>query len=135
LPKLPIGKVFVKKSGLEGDYNSYRTTRLGGDLTSAVSLLPYETILQYGALGFKVGPGSMGENFTLDGVHYDDLKVGRRIRLGKQVIIRIERVCNPCDELLVYGSEFPPATKGKRGMYASVEEEGIVRQNDSASFL
>ncbi|MGI0084171.1 MAG: MOSC domain-containing protein, partial [Nitrososphaerales archaeon] len=85
LPKLPVEKVFVKKTGLEGDYNKYRMTKLNGDPTSAVLLLPHVTILSYAKRGYKVGPGSMGENFTLESVSYEELRIGRKLALGREV--------------------------------------------------
>jgi len=138
LPKKSIPRVLVKKIGLSGDFNRYRMDKLGGDPTSAVMLLPNETIREFALKGYEIGPGSMGENFTLEGIHYDDLAIGRRLLLGKEedgAIIKIERVCDPCDELLVYGKNFPKATRGKRGMYCSVEREGQVSKNDSVKFL
>ena len=50
----------------------------------------------------------MGENFTFEGIHYDDLSFGRKLLVREKededrAIIKIVRVCNPCDELLAYG--------------------------------
>lgn len=138
LPKTSVPRVLVEKSGLSGDYNRYRAEKLKGDPTSAVLLLPSETIEEFALKGYEIGPGSMGENFTLNGVRYDELSIGRRLLLGKEkdgVIVRIERVCEPCDELLVYGKDFPRVTTGKRGMYSSVEREGYVSAGDPVEFL
>ena len=113
-------------------------TKLDGDPTSAVLILPLETIEEFAGKGYEVTAGSMGENFTLDDVRYDELSIGRRLLLGKKEVgpvIRIERVCDPCDELLVYGETFPKAAHGKRGMYASVEREGTVSKGDLVEFL
>jgi len=137
LPKTSIPRVLVKKTGLKGDYNRYRTEKLKGDPISAVLLLPNETIQEFALKGYEIGPGSMGENFTLEGIRYDELSIGRRLLLGKEdgAIIKIERVCEPCDELLVYGKDFPKITFGKRGMYSSVEREGYVSKGDPVGFL
>ena len=138
LPKTPVASVFVSRKGLSGDPNKYRMTKLKGDLTSAVMILPVETIREFARKGHEVTAGSMGENFTLDDVRYDELSVGRRLLLGKQgvgPIIKIERVCDPCDELLVYGNDFPKTALGKRGMYASVKREGYVSRDDPVTFL
>ena len=113
-------------------------TKLEGDPTSAVLILPLEAIEEFAAKGYDVTAGSMGENFTLQGVRYDELSIGRRLLLGiKGVgpVVRIERVCEPCDELLVYGKDFPKAALGKRGMYASVAREGTVSKGDPVEFL
>ena len=138
LPKTPVDSVFVSRKGLAGDYNKYRMTKLDGDSTSAVLVLPMETISEFAAQGYEVTAGSMGENFTLGRINYDELAVGRRLLLGKKdvgPVIKIERVCDPCDELLVYGSDFPKLVFGKRGMYASVEKEGNVSKGDTVEFI
>jgi len=138
LPKTPIARVFVSRKGLSGDYNKFRMTKLKGDPTSAVLLLPIETIREFAGKGYGVTAGSMGENFTLDGVRYDELSVDRRLLLGRKgsgPIVKIERVCDPCDELLIYGNDFPKVVHGKRGMYASVESEGYVTRGDPVVFL
>ena len=138
LPKKAVETVKVTKMGLEGDYNTFRMTKLSGDPTSAVLVIPRETISEFARAGYKLVPGSMGENFTLEGVQYDELSIGRRMLLGKKdqgPIIKIERVCDPCDELLVYGKSFPKDAYGKRGMYASVEREGRVEKGAPVEFL
>jgi MOSC domain-containing protein YiiM len=138
LPKASVASVFVSKKGLSGDYNKFRMTKLSGDPTSAVLLLPVETIREFARKGYDVAAGSMGENFTLDYIRYDELSIGRRLLLGKEGVgptIKIERVCDPCDELLVYGNDFPKAAFGKRGMYASVQSEGYVSKGDPVIFF
>lgn len=138
LPKKSVPRVLVKKTGLSGDYNRYRSEKLKGDPTSAVLLLPEETVQEFERKGYEIRPGSMGENFTLGGIRYGDLSIGRRLLLGKKedgAIIKIERVCEPCSELLVYGEDFPKVAVGKRGMYSSVEREGYVSRGDPVEFL
>ncbi len=136
LPKAEVDRVMVTKKGLVGDYNAYRMTKLAGDLTSAVMLLPLDAIREFAARGYSIRPGSMGENFTLEGISYDQLSIGKRVEIGTdRVVLKIERVCNPCDELLVYGKSFPKVAQGKRGMYASVTKEGEVRKGDPVAVV
>ena len=132
LPKLPVeGAARVQRSGIEGDRNRYRSERLDGDLEAAVLLLPLATIEAHARAGFQVGPGSMGENLTLEGVGERDLEVGQRWRIGS-ALLEVTRPCAPCAELRAYGDGLVRAALGRRGWYARVVEEGSVRAGDAA---
>lgn len=135
LPKLPvIGAVWVRRQGVEGDFNRYRTEKLQGDPDSAVLILPLSTIEEYAKDGYPVGPGSMGENLTLDGVDEERMGPGQRWRVGAATL-QISRACTPCEELAAYGAGLVKRAKGKRGWYARVLEEGQVQAGDDARLL
>jgi MOSC domain-containing protein YiiM len=136
LPKRPTtGPVWVRRTGVEGDLNRYRQERLGGDPDSAVLLLTRDAIGTYAREGYPVGPGSLGENITLEDVPYDSLAVEQRWRLGPRAVVQISRPCTPCSELLAYGSDFLNRTRGRRGYCARVLEEGPVSPGDTAHLL
>ena len=133
LPKLPVqGAVAFRREGVEGDHNRYRTERLGGDPDSAVLLLTQDVLDGYAREGYPVKPGSLGENVTLVGVPYEELRAGQRWRLGPQAEIELSRPCEPCDEVAVYGKEFVRHSRGRRGWYARVLVEGPVSAGDGA---
>lgn len=135
LPKLPVsGPVWVRRTGVEGDYNRYRATRLKGDPDSAVLLIPMSTIRLHASQGFPVGPGSMGENFTLEGIDEGAMAPGQRWRLGGATV-EISRACTPCNELDVYGPDLIKKAMGRRGWYARVLVEGPVHAGDTATLL
>jgi MOSC domain-containing protein YiiM len=135
LPKHPVsGHVRIHRTGVEGDHNRYRTEKLHGDLDSAVLLIPLSTIEDHARHGFKVGPGSMGENLTLRGVDEASMAPGQRWRIGT-ALLEITRACTPCSELEVYGEALVRQAVGKRGWYARVLEEGEVAAGDAAVLL
>lgn len=136
LPKMPVESVRVTKQGLEGDFNLYRQEKLRGDPDSAVLLLPLETILQLNAEGWPVKTGDLGENFTTAGVPYSNFSLGKAFRLGS-VVVEISRACNPCENLYLLpyvgdskGPRFLKLMLGRRGWYARVVTEGVVRRGD-----
>lgn len=136
LPKMPVESVRVTKLGLEGDFNLYRHEKLRGDPDSAVLLLPLETILQLNAEGWPVKTGDLGENFTTAGVPYSGFSPGKVFRLGSAVV-EISRACNPCENLYLLpyvgdskGPGFLKVMLGRRGWYARVRTEGVVRRGD-----
>jgi MOSC domain-containing protein YiiM len=141
LPKRPVESVMVTRSGLRGDFNLYRQEELDGDPDSAVLLLPLETILQLNAEGWPVKVGDLGENFTTSGIPYDNFSPGKAFRLGESVV-EISRACDPCKNLHLLpftgpskGPEFVRTMLGRRGWYARVEKEGIVKRGDPVEEL
>ncbi len=136
LPKKPVpGPVWIRRSGLEGDLNRYRTERLAGDPDSAVLLLTRDIIEGYAREGYAVRPGSLGENITLEDVAYEALALGQRWRLGPRAVVQLSRPCDPCSELRVYGEDFTARTRGRRGFYARVLKEGPLSPGDTAYLL
>jgi len=138
LPKDPVDDVLVTKQGLEGDYNHHRYEEKPDDLDKAVLIFPLENIVELNNDGWPdVKPGHIGENFTLEGIPYDYLVEGRRYLIG-EVEIQISEAAIPCVKLtnLSYVGKknkaaFSDALKGRRGWYARVLKEGIVRKGDT----
>lgn len=132
LPKLPLAQgARIGVHGVEGDFNKYRTEKLHGDPDSAVLMIPVESIRAHAAAGYPVGPGSMGENLTLEGVPEDRMRPGQRWQVGG-ALLQISRACTPCHELDVYGPGLIKKALGQRGWYARVLKEGHVAPGDPA---
>jgi len=137
LPKKPVDSVFVARAGLAGDFNLYRQEKLRGDPDSAVLLMPLETILQLNAEGWPVRAGDLGENITTAGIPYGRFSPGKAFRLGNAVVA-VSRACDPCANLYLLpyvgsskGPDFLKAMLGRRGWYARVRREGLVRRGDA----
>ena len=136
LPKKPVDSVLITRAGLAGDYNLYRQKELDGDPDSAVLIIPLETILQLNAEGWPVKNGDLGENFTTQGIPYDQFSPGKTFRIG-EAVVQISRACNPCKNLYLLpftgpakGQQFVKTMLGRRGWYARVTAEGRVRRGD-----
>jgi len=139
LPKKPVGSARVTKGGVAGDYNVYRHEERGDDPDSALLLFPIEMIRQLNSEGWPVKPGDLGENLTTIGIPYSDFAVGKTYTAGT-IRFQISRACDPCANLyhLPYvgqakGPEFLKVMLGRRGWYARVLQEGLVRAGDSVS--
>lgn len=137
LPKRPVPALRVGASGAEGDYNKYRTRKLGGDPDQALLVLTEEVIQRLNAEGWPVGPGDLGENLTLGAVAEAELGPGVRLRAG-EVVLELTGPCDPCTELhsLPYvghakGEAFVRTLLGRRGWYARVLAGGELRPGDS----
>jgi MOSC domain-containing protein YiiM len=87
-----------------------------------VHLLAAELHDELGAAGFAVAPGQMGENVTTRGVDLLALPVGTRLRLGRDAVVEVTGLRNPCVQL----DRFRP------GLMAAVldrdEHGGLVRR-------
>jgi MOSC domain-containing protein YiiM len=64
LPKSPVDFIQIRETGLDGDYNLYRTQKLEGDANQAVLLFPLEMIRKLNDEGWQIQPGDIGENIT-----------------------------------------------------------------------
>ncbi|MFA4913757.1 MAG: MOSC domain-containing protein [Burkholderiaceae bacterium] len=64
-----------------------------------VHVLHAELLDALRAQGFKVDPGTLGENVTTRGIDLLALPRGARLRLGKHAVIEITGLRNPCKQL------------------------------------
>ncbi len=141
LPKLPVDQVRIDARGLEGDFNHYRHETLHDEAESAVLVMPDETIRAIDRDGWPVRRGDLGENLTTEGLPYDAMGPGRRLRIG-DTVLEITRACDPCTNLyrLPYvgaarGPEFLRAMLGRRGWYARVVQGGVVHLGDEIDLV
>lgn len=132
LPKHAVPFLRVTVDGVEGDYNHYRTHRLGGDRNQALLVVTQELLTALGAEGWPVQPGDLGENLTVAGISEAHLRPGVRLQIGP-VTVAITKPCDPCTALysLPYvgderGPAFLAATAGRRGWYAKVLTPGEI---------
>ncbi|HXY83551.1 MAG TPA: MOSC domain-containing protein [Candidatus Saccharimonadales bacterium] len=139
LPKHPVNRVAVKKTGLIGDFNRWRHEEAHDDPRSAVLIMPLEMIQELNHEGLRIQPGDIGENFTTVGIPYDSFAPGKRYSIGGAVI-KITKPCDPCNNLYVLpnigkGKDIVKAMYQRRGWYASVEQEGNVLEGDNIKEL
>jgi MOSC domain-containing protein YiiM len=142
LPKRPVASLAISAQGAQGDYNRYRTRTLRGDPDSALLLLTRDVLDALHQEGWAVEPGHLGENVLLEGIGNDGLAPGKRVALGKDVVVEVTRECEPCSELyeLPYigqtrGPGFVRTLLHRRGWYARVVTAGTVARGDSARLL
>mmetsp|Transcript_16457 Transcript_16457/g.23218 ORF Transcript_16457/g.23218 Transcript_16457/m.23218 type:complete len:324 (+) Transcript_16457:126-1097(+) len=153
-------QIAVDKTGVQGDYNDYRTRAMGGTGDRAICILTSDVM---GALRSKsqyemLKDGDLGENIMVDEVSFDFFEVGKRYRFfrqrdheeGKGVIIEITEPAVPCANLcklpFINDEKLEPAQRiercqefvgrlgsvpGLRGWYAKVIEGGTIRLGDS----
>jgi MOSC domain-containing protein YiiM len=97
----------VAGQGVENDAHCGKTvkhrSRVAKDPTQPnlrqVHLIHAELFDMLADKGFAVGPAMMGENITTHGIDLLGLSPGTQLRLGKDAVIEITGLRNPCHQL------------------------------------
>jgi len=100
----------IEGLGVEGDAHAGKTvkhrSRVRVDPTQPnlrqVHLIHSELHDELRSRGFDVGPGTMGENITTDGIDLLALPRGSRLHIGASAVIDITGLRNPCKQLNDY---------------------------------
>ena len=135
IPKTSVISAILSKSGIEGDYNNYRTIKKDQNPDMAVLVYPIETIHELNDEGWPIMPGDMGENFTISGIPHSHFSPNQQYQIGES-LIQISFECDPCQNLSVLPyvgktkiNEFIKTLMHRRGWYARVLKEGLIVQD------
>ena len=80
VPKLPVERAMVGAGGMEGDRQANR--RFHGGPDRALCLYAQERLDALAAAGHPVERGTLGENVTIAGLPWEEVRPGARRRLG-----------------------------------------------------
>ena len=83
VPKLPVLEATVSNKGVAGDRQ--RNLKFHGGPDRAVCVYSLELIEQLQEEGHPIDPGSTGENLTLSGLDWDQVRPGVRLTIGPEV--------------------------------------------------
>ena len=158
IPKLEATEIDVRYEGVAGDntvsrIEKYNGGRMDGEkyLDRAVLIWTDDKLKEMNDEGWPAMPGDLGENIMISGVNYEMLEIGQEYQIGGAILM-ISRVCPPCyqlhelipvwnerDETLNFsvdkGPEVVKTLAGRRGYYARVIEEGVVRKGEGVILL
>jgi MOSC domain-containing protein YiiM len=96
VPKTAVERAFVGEQGIEGDGHTYSGH---GGPEKALCLYSLERILAFQAAGHPIFPGSLGENLTIVGLEWSELKPGDRFAIGDEVEIELVEPAAPCRKI------------------------------------
>lgn len=138
VPKLPRESCVVRRNGLEGDRQ--RDLENHGGAERAVSVYSMELIEALRAEGHPIAPGTIGENLTLAGLPWNEMRPGMRLEVGG-VVLECASYAAPCqiiagsfsDGRVVRVSQ--KVNPGWSRLYARVLKEGTLRVGDRARIL
>lgn len=115
--------LLLENLGLQGDAHGEPNLR-------QISLLSWESIEKVKKRGLEVKSGDFAENLTVEGIDFALLKVGTRMKVGKEALLEITqigKVCHhPCQIFYALGDCVMP----KEGVFACVLKGGEVNVND-----
>jgi MOSC domain-containing protein YiiM len=135
VPKLPVPEARITVNGVAGDRQ--RSPDIHGGPDRAVCLFSLEVIESLQAEGHSIKPGSSGENLTIAGLEWAELKLKARLRIGDTVRLEIVKYTEPCRFNAQWFREgnFNRINQKKHPgwsrMYARVLAEGMVWPGDT----
>jgi MOSC domain-containing protein YiiM len=94
VPKRPVPGARVLRSGIEGD--AHRHAKLHGGPDRALCLFSLERLVALQAEGHPVEPGALGENLTVGGLDWAQVRPDDFYRLGDEVLVQITQFTSPC---------------------------------------
>lgn len=137
VPKLPVARAWLRANGVEGDKQN--NTRFHGGPERAVCLWSQELIVALQAEGHAVAAGTTGENLTLEGVNWDEMRPGARLRVGA-ARLEIASYTKPCFKIAEsfengeFKRVYQKLRPGWSRVYARVLQEGEVQAGDCVEF-
>ncbi len=141
VPKNAIDAAYVGWKGVEGDRQA--TRKHHGRPFQALCLWSAEVMETLRSEGHQVFPGSAGENITVSGLNWSDVRPGTRVRIG-EVLCDISTYAVPCKQLadlfvdrdfnrIHHDRDLENGTASCR-VYATVVERGEIATGDPVSF-
>jgi MOSC domain-containing protein YiiM len=141
VPKKAIDAAYVGWKGVEGDRQA--TRKHHGRPFQALCLWSAEVMETLRSEGHHVVPGSAGENITVSGISWNDVRPGTRMRIG-EVLCDISSYAVPCKQLaelfvdrdfnrIHHDRDLENKTASCR-VYATVVERGNVSPGDPITF-
>jgi MOSC domain-containing protein YiiM len=100
VPKLPVQYAEITTQGLIDDYQLHQ--HVHGGPQRAICLYSLERILSLQDEGHPVYPGAIGENLTITGLDWIEMRPGVQIRIGVGVLLEVTKFTVPCDALTNY---------------------------------
>jgi MOSC domain-containing protein YiiM len=133
VPKLAVDEAAVTANGLVGD--KQRDRRFHGGPTRALCLYSDDLIEQLALEGHPVTRGSLGENVTIRGVEWREVRPGARLSIG-DVEVEITSYTAPCKTIRgsFVAQDFTRISqklhRGWSRVYCRILREGTIRVND-----
>ena len=132
VPKRPVVAALLTAHGVAGDRQ--RNLKYHGGPDRAVCLYSQERIDALVAEGHPISAGSTGENLTIAGLAWEELRVGDRLAVGEVAVLELTEPTTPCRTIAASfkKGEFKRISDvlhpGWSRFYARVVTEGLVRE-------
>ncbi len=118
----------IENHGLEGDAHA-------GSWHRQISLLSKEARLVMENKGVKLNDGDFGENLLTEGIDFANIKVGNKLRLGKEALVRITQIGKECHDRCNIYYQVGDCIMPREGIFAEVLKGGEIKIDDDIEFL
>lgn len=123
IKKNPVPQaMLIAGAGIEGDAHASQGAR-------QISLLSMEDIRKT-----NLKPGDFAENITIEGIDFNKLQVGTRIKIGKSELA-ISQIGKECHTRCAIYKSAGDCIMPKQGVFARVITGGLVSIGDEISFI
>ncbi len=114
--------LFIEKWGIEGDYH--------GGSSREVSMLLQESVKRMKGKIPSIEFGNFGENLVVDGISKINLKIGAKLKIGKEVETEITMIGKECHERCAIYYQTGECIMPLEGVFMKVLKGGTVKIND-----
>lgn len=118
----------IEGYGIEGD-------RKGGHPRRNLNVMDDITQSELAEEGYPTGVGVLGENIILRGINLRKLPEGTQLRLGKEAVIELGRLREPCEQLTPLDERMPESVVGRVGVMCRVIQSGRIRVGDPVEIV
>jgi MOSC domain-containing protein YiiM len=139
VPKRAVTVAQVTPVSIDGDAQNNLIHHGGPE--RAVSLYSLERIDALRNEGHPIAPGTAGENVTVEGVDWELVMPGIRVRLGETVLLEVSSFTKPCKTISNSFTEgkfvriSQKLNPGWSRVYARVLSPGEIRTGDRVEIL
>jgi len=127
--KINTDSVTLKKDfGILGDIHA-------GTKKRQVSFLAEESINKMRAKGLSVGSGDFAENITTEGIDLLNLKLGDKLKVGKEALLEISQIGKICHSRCEIYYQVGDCVMPKEGVFARVLTGGIIKKGDKLEII
>jgi TatD DNase family protein len=113
----------VARHGIKNDAHA-------GDWHRQVSLLSFQKIEAFRALGADVDYGAFGENIVADGIDFASLPVGSILRCG-EAVLEMTQIGKECRRRCAIYERMGDCIMPREGVFAKVIHGGIIKTGDA----
>ena len=114
----------LEDHGLENDAHAGRWHR-------QVSLLAMESIRKIRDKGLDVEPGDFAENITTEGILLWKLPIGKRLKLGKDVVAEVTQIGKECHNRCSIYHQVGDCVMPREGIFVRILGGGIIEPGDT----
>ncbi|MGQ9617581.1 MAG: MOSC domain-containing protein [Candidatus Aminicenantia bacterium] len=115
--------IFKENWGIEGDFHA------GSE--REVSILPLKSIEKMKEKLSWIEFGNFGENLVIDGLDFENLKIGDRLKIGEIVEAEIVMIGKDCHERCLIYYQTGECIMPGEGIFLRILKGGIVKRNDT----